>query len=292
MLRKFFQFFSLVLLSLNILVWGLVFKHLQKPDIEVYFFDVGQGDSHLIESKDGTQILIDGGPPNKILSRLSAVLDFDDRHIDALVLSHPHADHVSGLIEILKNYEVDYVFESGVGYDTPEAKEFRALASKKTIVVDKPINLNFFRGAKLRLLHPDKSFAGKTPSHVHDSMVVAELVYNPSTSLRARKILFAGDMEKNLEHYLVKKGEISDIDILKVGHQGSKTSSSEKFLDFAKPEYSVVPVGKNSYGHPNPDVLSRLASIGSKIFRTDQDGTVKFEIDSLGKLKFFGENVR
>jgi len=134
--------------------------------------------------------------------------------------------------------------------------------------------------ALLRLIYPDKSFEGKTLKQVHDSMVVAEFSY------KNKKVLFAGDMEKNIEEYLIKKGEISDVDILKVGHQGSKTSSSQKLLNIAKPEYSVVPVGKNSYGHPNQDVLSRLASIGSQIFRTDRDGTIKFEIDSLGNLKF------
>lgn len=305
MWRKFFQFFNLykekvlggailVFLSLNFLVWGSVFENLKKPDVEIYFFDVGQGDSHFISSKDGTQILIDGGPPNRILSKLSEVLDFSDRHIDAIILSHPHADHVSGLIEVLKNYEVDYVLESGVNYSTSEIEEFRRLVNEKVkdgrlkkIIIDKPLNLSFFKEAKIRLIYPDKSFEGKILKQTHDSMVVAELSYggNPSTSLRTSKILFAGDMEKNIEEYLIKKGEISDIDILKVGHQGSKTSSSQKFLDIVRPEYSVVPVGKNSYGHPNQDVLSRLASIGSQIFRTDQDGTIKFEIDSLGNLK-------
>lgn len=283
----------LVLFSVNFLVWDSIFTNLKKSDIEIYFFDVGQGDSHLIESKDGTQVLIDGGPPNKILNNLSGVLDFNDRHIDAIVLSHPHVDHISGLIEVLKSFDVDYLFESGVNYSTPEAQEFRKLVNErletgslKKIIVDKPLSLNFFEGAKLRFLYPDKSFEGKILKQIHDSMVVAELSY------KNKKILFAGDMGKNTEQYLIKKGEIGDIDILKVGHQGSKTSSSKKFLDIAKPEYSIIPVGKNNYGHPTQEVLSRLASIGSQIFRTDTDGTIKFEIDSFGNLKFSVENVK
>lgn len=277
----------LVFVSLNVLVWSSVFNNLKKPNIEIYFFDVGQGDSHLIETKDGTQILIDGGPPNKILHNLSQVLDFNDRHIDAIVVSHPHADHISGLIEVLKNFEVDYVFESGVNYFTPEAEEFRKLVLEKEkngllkkIIVDRPLQLSFFEGTLLRLMYPDKSFEGKTLKQVHDSMVVAEFSY------KNKKVLFAGDTEKDIEEYLIRNGRIADIDILKVGHQGSKTSSSQKLLNIAKPEYSVVPVGKNKYGHPTEDVLLRLASIGSKIFRTDRDGTIKFEIDSSGNLKF------
>lgn len=304
MWRKFLQFFNLyeekilggvilILFALNFLTWRAVFVNLAKPDIEIYFFDVGQGDSHFVESKDGTQILIDGGPPNKILPNLSKVLDFNDKHIDVLILSHPHADHISGLIEVLKNYEVDYVFESGINYNTSEAQEFRKLVleregatSLKKMIVDRPLQLSFFEGAKLRLIYPDKSFEGKTLKQVHDSMVVAELLY------KDKQILFAGDMEKDLEGYLIKKGEIHDLDVLKVGHQGSKTSSSQKFLNIAKPEYSIIPVGKNNYGHPTEDVLSRLASIGSQIFRTDLDGTIKFEIDGFGNLKFFEENVK
>lgn len=283
----------LVFISLNLLVWSSVFNNLKKPDIEIYFFDVGQGDSHLIETKDGTQILIDGGPPNKILNNLSQVLGFNDRHIDAIIVSHPHADHISGLIEVLKNYEVDFVFESGVNYFTPEAEGFRKLVLEKEkigvlkkIIVGRPMQLNFFEGAKLRFLYPDKSFEGKTLKQVHDSMVVAEFSY------KNRKILFAGDMEKDTEEYLIKNGRIVDVDILKVGHQGSKTSSSQKFLNVAKPEYSVVPVGKNKYGHPTEDVLLRLASIGSQIFRTDRDGTIKFEIDSLGNLRFSQKKIK
>lgn len=282
----------LIFVSLNVLVWSSVFNNLKKPDIEIYFFDVGQGDSHLIETKDGTQILIDGGPPNKILYNLSQVLDFNDRHIDAVIVSHPHADHISGLIEVLKNYEVDFIFESGVNYSTPEAEEFYRLISKKLkvgnlkrIVVDRSLSLNFFEGARLRFLYPDKSFEEKTLKQVHDSMVVAEFSY------KDKKVLFTGDMEKDIEKYLIKNGRIVDVDILKVGHQGSKTSSSQELLNIAKPEYSVVPVGKNKYGHPTEEVLLRLASIGSKIFRTDRDGTIKFEIDSFGNLKFSANKI-
>ena len=290
---KFFQFFSLhkeklflgailVLLSLNFLTWSSVLKNIKKPDIEIYFFDVGQGDAALIESKDGTQILIDGGPPNKILPKLSQVLDFYDRDLDILVLTHPHTDHVSGAIEVLQNYRVGVVIESGVDYHTAEAKEFEKLVDEKKIkkvIVDKPIDLTFFGGAKLRLIYPDKSFEGKILKNAHDSTVVSEFSYNE------RKVLFMGDAEKNIEKYLLRKNLIADVDILKAGHHGSKTSTTKEFLSAASPEYSIIEVGKNSYGHPTQEVLSRLASIGSQIFRTDRDGTIKFEIDNLGNLK-------
>lgn len=300
MWRKFFQLFSLykykifgcailLLCAWNFLVWASVFKNLNKSDIEIYFFDVGQGDASLIEAKDGTQILIDGGPPNKILPKLSSALDFGDKSLDVLILTHPHADHVSGAIEILQNYEVGTIIESGVGYNTSEAKEFEKLVAEKKLkklIVDKPLTLNFFNGARLRFLYPDRSFANAILKNVHDATVVSELLYN------GQKILFMGDAEKNIENYLASKNLVDDVDVLKVGHHGSKTSTTHYFLSRIKPEYAVIQVGKNRYGHPTQEVLSRLESFGAQIFRTDTDGTIKFEINNLGNLKFSQDNVR
>src|SRR3989344_3032042 len=300
MLRKFFQFLNLnkeklflgvvlVLLSLNFLTWGTVLKTIKKSDIEIYFFDVGQGDAHFIEAKDGTQILIDGGPPNKILPKLSRVLDFNDRDLDVLIVTHPHVDHISGAIEVLKNYNVGMIIESGVDYHTAEAEEFEKLADEqklKRIIIDKPTTLKFYNGAEIKFLYPDRSFVGKIIKKVHDATVISQFSYNN------KKILFMGDAEKNIEKYLLNKNLIDDVDVLKAGHHGSKTSTSKEFLFVARPEYSILEVGRNSYGHPTQEVLSRLASIGSQIFRTDRDGTIKFEIDSLGNLKFSGENVK
>lgn len=300
MLRKFFQFFNLrkekiflgailILFSLNFLTWRAVFKNIKKPDIEIYFFDVGQGDASFIESKDGSQILIDGGPPNKILSKLSNVLDFNDRDLDVLIVTHPHTDHISGAIEVLQNYKISMVIESGIDYHTAEAEEFERLVYEKKIkriMIDKPVNVKFFNGAKIKFLYPDKSFAGKIIKNAHEANLISEFSY------KGKKIIFMGDAEKNIEKYLIDKNLVDDVDILKAGHHGSKTSTGKEFLLAVQPEYSIIEVGRNSYGHPTQEVLSRLASIGSKIFRTDIDGTIKFEIDFLGNLKFSKENVR
>lgn len=300
MWRKFLQFFSLnkekiiggvvlIFLSLNFLIWSLVFSNLKKSDIEIYFFDVGQGDASLIESKDGTQILIDGGPPNKILPKLSKVLDFNDKSLDVLILTHPHVDHISGAIEVLKNYEVGLLVESGVLYHTAEAIEFKKLVEEKKLkklIINKPTKLKFFNGAEIRFLYPDKSFEDSILKKIHDATVVSELLYG------GRKILFMGDAEKNIEKYLLNKNLVGDVDVLKAGHHGSKTSTTKEFLSVVRPEYSIIEVGRNSYGHPTQEVLSRLASVGAQIFRTDTDGTIKFEINSLGNLKFSDKDVK
>src|SRR3989338_5213486 len=160
--RKIFGGAALLLLALFFLVGQFVFDYIKKPELEVSFFDVGQGDAIFIESKDGTQILIDGGPPNKILPQLGSKMRFFDRFIDVVALTHPHADHVSGLIEVLERYNVGMIIESGVDYHTAEAKIFESLIAEKKlkkVTVDHPINLNFANGAALKFIYPEESFS-------------------------------------------------------------------------------------------------------------------------------------
>ena len=276
----------LLLLSLDILVWKEVFDGAGKSQMKILFFDVGQGDSIFIESMDGTQVLIDGGPPNMILPNLAAAMSYFDKHIDVVVLTHPHADHVSGLLEVLRRYEVGVVIESGVQYHTAEAQEFRKLLEEKkvkTVFIGKLVDLSFYNSATLKFLHPDRSYTGAVLKNVHDAAVVSELEFE------GRKILFMADAEKKLEQKLVDARAVGDVDVLKAGHHGSKTSSQTFFLRAVMPEYAVISLGaRNRYGHPHPDILSRLASVGAKIFRTDIDGTIKLEINN-GQLKFSEE---
>lgn len=267
---------ALFLVALVFLLWQAVYGYVQKPELEISFFDVGQGDAIFIESKDGTQILIDGGPPNRILPNLGSVMPFFDRFIDVVVLTHPHADHVSGLLEVLERYNVGLIVESGADYHTAEAKMFEESIKERKIksaIIDHPTNLNFANGAVLRLIYPDRSFADQTLKNVHDSALVGELDFE------GKKILLMSDAEKNLEKRLVAEGKVGDIDVLKTGHHGSKTSSNDFFLAVVKPEYAVISTGaRNRYGHPAQEVLSRLAASGAQIFRTDLDGTITLEI--------------
>ena len=271
----------LFLISLNFVLWSLVLDAASKPDLKIHFFDIGQGDSILIESKDGTQILLDGGPANKILPKLGAELPYFDRSIDAVVVSHPHADHISGLIEVLKNYEVGMIIESGVLYHTPEYFEFQRLVNEKNIkkiFIDRELSLNFLERdepantARLRFVYPNKSYAGQTIKNVHDASLVAMLEY------QGRKVLFMGDAEKNVERALIRAGKIEDVDVLKAGHSGSKTSTTKELLEAARPEYAIISVGKNSYGHPHAEVVERLTASAIQTFRTDRDGTITLEI--------------
>lgn len=276
--RKIFWLAVLLFFSLALISFFAFYQNAKKPELAISFFDVGQGDAIFIESRDGTQILVDGGPPNRILPLLGEKMSYFDKYIDAVVLTHPHADHVSGLIEVLGKYDVGMIIESGVDYHTAEAKIFEELAKEKnikTIIIDRQVDLNFYNNAVLKFIYPEESFFGKTLKNVHDSALVSELDF------KGKKVLLMADVEKKLEQKLVAEGKMGDVDVLKTGHHGSKTSTNDFFLKTVKPEYAIISVGRqNRYGHPHPDVLSRLAAANAKIFRTDLDRTITLEINN------------
>ena len=231
--------------------------------LRVWFFDVGQGDAIFIQTPENKQILIDGGPGEVVLSKLGAVMPFWDRSIDMIILTHPHSDHISGLIEVLDRYQVDQVIMTGVNYRSSYLDAFEERVEQVTIV-DEPMDL----GYGLRAVFPDQSFQNKNIDEVNETSIVVELVYSDTS------ILFTGDM------YLEQEAEVlrnvsGQIDVLKVPHRGSISSSSTKFLEDLDIEFAVIVVGEdNSYGHPHPVVLQRLDDQDAGVYRTDLDGDV------------------
>lgn len=266
----------------NAFVWYVVYREDRQGILTVAFLDVGQGDGIYIESPNGNQILLDGGPNKKILQSLGAVMPFYDRSIDLLAVSHSHLDHFGGFLDILKRYLVGGIISSGTLGDTPEYRLLqeslggstsgRLNLPVKQIVVRQGMVIDMGDGVVLDVLLPDRDVTKTKP---HDGMMVLRLRYGEIS------VLLTGDVEKNLEDYLVAiYGEKLKSDILKVGHHGSRTSSSETFLGFVSPKYAVISVGqKNTYGHPAKEVLDRLTSLGIQVFRTDQDGTMVFRSD-------------
>lgn len=282
-LRKNFKWYFLFGLSVTTaIIWVAVFE------VEAYsgklildVFDVGQGDGIYIQVS-GNQILIDGGPDNSILSKLGKVMPFWDRSIDLLILTHPHLDHIGGALEVLKRYSIGMVMESGVSHSIPEYEEWHRLLQEKNVKVITARGgqtLSLGPAASLDILTPFQSFIGEAPKNVHDSMVVSRLRYGSTAAL------FMGDAEKSLEYRLLYESLNSKFyslnsDLLKVGHHGSKTSTSEDFLRAVSPKFAVISVGrKNRYGHPHQEVLDRLKEYGARVFRTDLDGDIRFVSD-------------
>ncbi len=267
---------GLFLLIFNLFVWKQIVFYGPNENLEVYFLDVGQGDSQLIFLPGGVKVLIDGGPNSKILDELALILNPIDRYIDLVILSHPQMDHFGGLIDVLKRYQVGVFIFNGRKGTASAYQELEEIIKKNEIAT-------VVLGAGDKIKHNENQFNILSPSKEFlssNELNDTSLVINFNS--QGAKILFTGDIDSRIESYLVKKYDL-DIDILKVSHHGSRFSSSKKFLEEASPKISVIGVGRNFYGHPTRQVLDRLARIGSQVFRTDKNGIVKLAID--------GENI-
>jgi len=275
-IQKYLKILILIfLLSINFFIWSSVFAQEDQNKLKVVFFDVGQGDSIFIETPNGNQILIDGGPDKKVLRELSKIMPFHDRSIDIVMISHPDKDHIGGLPSVFENYDVSAFVEPGVGADTDIYNILKNLVkdeNSKIILARNNMVFNLDENIFLKILFPDRDVSGMD---TNDASIVAQLVYGNN------EFLFTGDSPQKIEEYLVLiNGEKLSSDVLKVGHHGSKTSSSKSFIGFVSPEYAVISVGAdNKYGHPNKEVIDLLNEFGSKILKTSESGTIVFETD-------------
>lgn len=277
--NNFKYLFLLVLFGAAVLVWYAVFQE-SRSGLMVAFLDVGQGDAIFIQAENGNQILIDGGPDKSVFRELSKVMPFYDRSLDMIIFTHPDSDHIGGIPEILERYKVDLIMGPDVDSQSPIYREIKDIEKEKNIkdaIVEKGMKISLDDGAYIDIIFPLRSVANLDDN---DMSVVAKLVYSKTS------FLFTGDSPQKIENYLVSLSpEAINTDILKVGHHGSRTSSSESFIGYASPEYAVISSGKgNRYGHPHKEVLNILDKFEVKILRTDLLGSIIMKSD--------GENVR
>ena len=265
------------------IAWLFILEFQGEQTPALYFFDVGQGDSALLMLPKRTQILIDGGPDQKVLAGLSRALPFFDRHIELVILTHPQLDHFGGLIEVLERYSVGVVLLNGREGTAAAYQDFlRALRERNvpTRVVREGEEIRL-GNALLSILNPDE--ISLQAEGLNDAGIVVMV------SLGGVRALFTGDISAKTEKELAEQYELR-ADILKVPHHGSKYSSSDIFLDAVGPKIALIGVGKNSYGHPTREALARLASHGSQIFRTDLNGMLKVVFGN-GTISVFGEKI-
>jgi competence protein ComEC len=258
----------------------LVITVASRPDgrLHLTVLDIGQGDAILIEAPSGATALIDGGPdPELTLRRIGANLPFHLRRIDLLVLSHPHQDHVAGLVEVIARHRVGAVLEAGIGFDNPSYARLLADASAADIPVvaaraGHEIALD--ASTTLAILYPgDEDAEAPLPDgDINNASVVVEIRHG---GFRA---LLTGDAEAPVEAALVSRGALRPVDVLKVGHHGSHSSSTPEFLAAVDPTVAIISAGvDNEYGHPAAETLAALA--GHTILRTDLDGDVEVATD-------------
>ena len=258
LIRKPFFWLSLALILLFIFAFSL-------PDnrLHIIFCQVGQGDAILINYKD-KQILVDGGPNKDVLNCLGRNMPFWDRNLEMVILTHPEKDHFTGLIDVFENYKIDYFVSTEVSNNSLGFKEFQKVLLEENYLFYNPqegdrIKIDSLEFLFLwpRLKMDDENYTGNS---LNEISVVFQL------SFKKFDVLFTGDISSKTEESL----EVSEIEILKVGHHGSKYSTSNIFLDKIKPKLAVICVGKNSFGHPHPDALDRLKKRSIKTLRTDE----------------------
>jgi len=295
-------FIILGLIAIN--SYFLITLIIQKPvenKLKVIFFDVGQGDASLVMAEKGINILIDGGPDEKVIEKLDKYLPIYNKKIDILVLTHPHADHVGGLVNALEKYSVLEIWMTGVLHNSPEYLAFLEMVRDKKIKTEIIASADIRKiseNTKIEILYPNKNLLQQKVDSLNNSSIVLKVDY------KGKSFLFTGDIEKEAEEELcaiasgheqltvnsgtgteqaivaagIAKSNIS-ADVLKIAHHGSSTSNIEDFLKMVNPDIAVIQVGENNFGVPSLRILKRLERMGAVIYRTDEDGDIVMETD-------------
>jgi len=239
--------------------------------------NVGQGDALYIESPSGVRVLLDGGIDNSVLNELSKVMPFSARKFDAVIESHPDADHIAGLVEVIARYNVGALIEPGIPKTSATAQALERAVAQQNIpryIARRGMVIDIGGGATLQILYPDNVALGSARKNDNKGVVVARLVYGNFSALLTADAPF--DVENRLMQ-MERADGVSELesDILKVGHHGSKTSTSVAFLSGVHPSLAIISVGaKNKYGHPTQETLEILSTANVPVLRTDKDGAV------------------
>ena len=273
--RRYSILFLVVLLCLATVIWHTVLTQEVGKTLTVTFLDVGQGDAIFLTTPSGRQILIDGGKSSQVLLELRRVMPLGDFSIDMVVATHPDADHIGGLVPILRRYDVGVLVRSGSAHETEITRaleQARVNNDVTELLARRGQVFDFGDGVQVRVLFPDRDVAGL---QANDASVVLQIVFGEHS------FLLTGDSPSKIEEYLVSlDGSLLASDVLKAGHHGSRTSSAAAFVGFVDPQYVVFSRGcDNGYGHPHQDVIDVFALFEVLVRDTCLDGRVEFVTD-------------
>ena len=289
------KYFFAVLVLIMIVVWLAVLTY-PKKRLHLIACDVGQGDAVLITYGE-TQILIDGGPDRRVLDCLYKHMPFWDREIELIIVSHPQADHYSGVIEVLRRYSVGAYVSSGLDSSSQDYSLLRSVVGGSGIRVINPTSGMVIRLGMIYLdiLHPSKEFLSANSTSLITRKGKNVLGMYTSTRdpnefsvvliLRLGEFdaLFTGDIGPAISNSIaetIKVKGIKDVEYIKIPHHGSKNGVTKKLIDAVEPEIAVISVGaKNRYGHPHEEILKILGDRDIRIMRTDEMGDVEIISD-------------
>lgn len=257
-----------IILCLGLIIWAALSRWLEvNVETKAVFLDVGQGDATLLVTSQGKTILVDGGPDNLLLRHLSENLSYWQRYIDYVLVSHFHDDHITGLIEVLHRYEVGEIIyasklDSDLSLMLEEAAEEMSVPIRQ---ITKKEKIKFSKDCYMFLVSPEILVSSHDDN---DSLIT----YFSCDSL---SVLLTGDSRQAVEESLIKTWGNIKANVLKAGHHGSKTASSESFLLAVSPKLMVMSVGEdNRFGHPHQDIIDRAKRLNIKTFRTDFSGNI------------------
>lgn len=273
----------LVLVVFEFVIWS---KH-RENILEISYLDVGQGDATLISYLGKYQILIDGGPSGRVLlEELGKQMPVMDKEIEVVILTHPDLDHLAGLIDVVKNYKVGVFLDNGQSADTDIFRELETVLQqeegieREVLIENSKISIGEY--LNFQVFNPDKTI--KADKDRNDQSIVLRMDFGINS------FLFTGDATEKSEKDMIEDLEDIDVDWLKMGHHGSKHSSSVEFLKATSPKFGIISAGfKNRYKHPNVEVLERAEAEKIQLFRTDELGTIEVVCKVLDrKCEIFG----
>lgn len=260
-----------------LILWEYSIQSQIHSELQVSFLDVSQGDAIFIQTPNGTQILVDAGAQGAILSPLQKVMPQGDKTLDMVVMTHPDADHIGGFADVFAEYTITTALVSGADGTSTLYRELRQILEKKHVkqivaYTDTTILLDDVQQITLDILFPDQSVK---QWETNEGSIISRLVYGNTS------VLLMADAPVETEKILVATyGERLVSDILKVGHHGSNTSTSELFLDTVSPQVAIISAGLNNrYGHPHQEVMERLIERGIEIRETSVDQTITYFSD-------------
>jgi len=272
----------LIILILPIPLFSTFTTTAQSQPLKIHFLDVGEGDSILIETPNGKTVLVDTG---NLITGLDVVRYLEKNNIyklDHLIFTHPHLDHIGGAFSILQMLDVKNIYDNGEDLSKGHGLEdvyswYSDLVrnSNKYSILEAEDSLSLDE-VKLKILWPDKPFIS---SNFNVNSLVIMVKY------RAFSCLLAGDLTSLAEAELLKKKNLLEAGILKVGHHGASDASSNDFLKEVSPKIAVISVDRDNFrGYPSLRVLTRLEEVGAKVYRTDKDGNIVIQVEDDGKV--------
>ncbi len=245
---------------------------LPEGELRVHFIDVGQGDAILVQSAQHI-MLIDGGDRGTANDLVAYLQGERIEHIDIVVSTHPHADHIAGLLSVLENFTIGEVIDPGVIHTSKTFEDYLTLIDQKDIKFTEGragMKRDISQGYHFEILHPHNP----SSRHLNDASIVIKLTFGEIS------FMFTGDVEAPGEREILERGKNLKSQILKVSHHGSSTSSTEEFLKKVAPEVGIIMVGANNrYGHPHRETMEILQTNGIEVYRTDLNGTIIISTD-------------